>query len=55
MFHFQGKMDFGNLTNLGAFKSLLKYILCYEMTWKFVFMVHRYGIKIWLVHINVIH
>ncbi len=46
MFHLQDKMDFGNLTNSGAFKSPLEYILFYEITWKLVFMVHQYGIKI---------
>jgi len=45
MFHSHAKMDSGKLVHSRAFKSLLKYISCYEMAWKLVVMVQQHVIE----------
>jgi hypothetical protein len=45
MFHSHAKMDFGKFVHYRAFKSLLKYISCYEMAWKPTVMVQQHVIE----------
>jgi hypothetical protein len=47
MFYYQVKMDFTNLVHFVTLKSPLKYISCYETTWKLPFMVNQHVIEFW--------
>jgi hypothetical protein len=47
MFHSHAKTHFlkNKLMHFEAFKSLVKYISCYEMAWKLTFIIHQHVIE----------
>ncbi len=47
MSHSHIKMNITKLMHFVTFKSPLKYISCYEMTWKLAFVVHQHVIEFW--------